>query len=75
MNNLSIPSGSGSRVALVVLAAVLFGQARYSYAGLTLTSSSGSADFGVYTTSYPDINPSTLGRTARCNRRDLVFPS
>ena len=60
MNNLSIPSGTGSRVALAILAAVVFGQARSSFAGLTLMSSSGSATFGVYTTFIPEENPSTF---------------
>ena len=42
------------------LAAAILGPVQSSFAELTLTSSSGSAVFGVYSTIIPELNPSTF---------------
>jgi hypothetical protein len=61
MNILTVSLRLRFRAALAAfLATAILGPVQSSFAGLTLTSSSGSADFGVYTTYFPSIGSSTF---------------
>jgi PEP-CTERM motif len=61
MNIITVSLRLRFRAALAAfLATAILGPVQSSFAGLTLTSSSGSADFGVYSTVIDEIPPSTF---------------